>query len=171
MPKPKRHRHGLARSSPQDPGRHPLYNRWVAIRQRCRSKRHPRYPDYGGRGIFICARWDDFAVFVADMGEPPGGDYASYSIDRINVDGPYAPWNCRWATAAEQAANKRCGPNAAQRRYEYGQPWPFGVLQEDKVDGLAAYAHQMVRELAAGTYTPDPREAAWLDKNWPTWRA
>lgn len=80
------------------------YAAWCAMRQRCFDKNSHNYKDYGGRGITVCGRWNEFKNFLADMGEAPPG----LSLDRYpNNDGNYEPTNCRWATAKEQANNRR----------------------------------------------------------------
>jgi hypothetical protein len=73
------------------------------MRNRCLNEQEPAWQRYGGRGITIVAAWDDFKVFQADMGEAPEG----LTLERIDNDGPYAPWNCRWETDAQQTRNKR----------------------------------------------------------------
>lgn len=80
----------------------PTYATWSSMHSRCTDPRNASYQRYGGRGITVCGPWDDFETFLSDMGERPRG----MTLDRINRDGNYEPVNCRWATKAEQEANK-----------------------------------------------------------------
>lgn len=103
-------RHGMAGTK--------IYNIWSDMVARCRRVTHPRYADYGGRGITVCDRWLDFVNFYADMGERPEGR----SLDRANNDLGYSPENCRWATGVEQRANRR----PMKRRPTCGQGHRYG---------------------------------------------
>lgn len=41
-------------------GASPEYNAWRNMRARCGNPRHPRFKDYGGRGITVAEHWHDF---------------------------------------------------------------------------------------------------------------
>lgn len=79
------------------------YRTWIGLRARCEDPKNSQFPNYGGRGIAVCERWQTFDNFFADMGAPPAGR----SIDRIDNERGYEPGNCRWATQVEQRRNTR----------------------------------------------------------------
>jgi hypothetical protein len=81
-----------------------FYRRWLNMRYRCSSPACRQYRDYGGRGITVCDRWQEFAAFYEDM-------YPTYrpgmQLDRIDNDAGYSPENCRWVTASQNTRNRR----------------------------------------------------------------
>jgi hypothetical protein len=91
--------HGLAR--------HPLYSTWFNMLQRCENPDDKNYPYYGARGIRVCDRWHDVAVFIADIERWLGSRPARMTLDRIFNDHDYRLDNVRWASRAEQSRNRR----------------------------------------------------------------
>lgn len=95
-------KHGMAARG----DKHPLYDTWVRIKQRCHNPDCEDYYLYGAIGIHVCERWrNSFEAFIDDVGNSkPTGT----SIDRYpNKEGHYEPGNTRWGTDEMQANNKR----------------------------------------------------------------
>lgn len=63
---------------------HPLYCTWVGMMNRCYKKTHDSYPNYGERGISVCARWKNPRNFISDMAPKPS---AKHTVDRKDNDG------------------------------------------------------------------------------------
>jgi len=93
-----------------------FYEIWYSMRRRCNSPLCHAYKNYGGRGILVCERWNNYQNFKDDM-------YNTYlehknrygvvkiryntTLERKNNDKGYSPQNCIWATYSEQNYNRR----------------------------------------------------------------
>lgn len=82
----------------------PEYQAWKGMIKRCYNVNQKDYPNYGGRGIKVDEKFKVFEGFFAVLGKKPT---KGHSLERINVNGDYAPDNCKWATSVEQSLNRR----------------------------------------------------------------
>jgi len=94
-------KHGLSSSN--------IYNRYFGMIKRCCLPSNPSYKHYGQRGISVCEEWaDKDSGFVNFKNWAYSNGYEKgLQLDRIDVNGNYEPMNCRWATSAQNANNKR----------------------------------------------------------------
>lgn len=73
------------------------YHIWCRIRRCCYHQRFCQYKSYGALGITICPEWNDFKVFIKEMGSLPNG----YKSIFLNVGlKEFNKKNCYWVKDA-----------------------------------------------------------------------
>lgn len=87
--------------------KHPLYQLYLSMVQRCYKPNHKAYASYGGRGITVCQEWLDNPQNFYEWVESIGGRPEGYTLDRIDNSKGYSPDNCKFVSMHEQARNKR----------------------------------------------------------------
>ena len=103
-----------------------LYRIWRNMKTRCKNSKCDHYHLYGGRRIYVCDEWcNDFSAFEEWVLNH--GYQDNLSIDGIDVNGPYAPDNCRFVTMKEQENNKRTNHYVCYK----GEQKTFSELSDD----------------------------------------
>lgn len=75
---------------------------------RCNNKNVENYKNYWWRWIKLCReKFEDFMLDMYDSYVEHVNMYweVQTSLDRIDVNGNYCKWNCKWSTRKEQANN------------------------------------------------------------------
>lgn len=86
-----------------------LYNVWCSMRDRCYNSNHPRFKNYGGRGIKVCDEWLSYVPFrdwSMEHGYDPDAKRGECTLDRRDVNGDYCPENCQWVDMLVQQNNR-----------------------------------------------------------------
>lgn len=83
-----------------------IYNIWAGMLSRCRTPTNKAYKFYGGKGVKVCAEWQQIKNFHAWA--ISNGYADTLTIDRIDPSGNYEPTNCRWLPFSDNKRRKSC---------------------------------------------------------------
>lgn len=90
-----------------------LFSTWRGILARCYNKGADNYSYYGGRGVSVADRWQDFDSFASDVKCIEGWDekasnWNEYQLDKDTIgDGfTYSPDTCIWLSRSDNARAK-----------------------------------------------------------------
>lgn len=93
------------------PSKHPMYSIWYGAKSRCHNPNHPKYIDYGGRGLTMQDSWrencEEFFRYVESLPDYDNRIENRLSLDRIDNSVGYYEGNLRWAGNGQQMKNKR----------------------------------------------------------------
>jgi len=103
-----------------------LYKIWRDMLGRTMRPSHRRFVDWGGRGVTVCPEWALSYVAFREWALA-NGYRDDLELDRIDNNGNYEPGNCRWATEAQQAENRR----TTVRVEAFGETKPIFVWSRD----------------------------------------
>ncbi len=89
-----------------------LYNIWKGMKQRCTNVNHPRFKDYGAKGVYVCDEWlNDYVAFKKWSLANGYNETKELDKDRLamekGVQKSYSPETCLWLERSDHAKNKK----------------------------------------------------------------
>lgn len=100
--------------------KHPLYSRWLSMRQRCLNPSSSNYKNYGARGIKIedfLLDFGNYVHYVESLPNYPSQLSEDWQLDRIDNDKGYERGNLRWTNRSIQITNTRKKTNSYHSNY------------------------------------------------------
>lgn len=101
--------------------KHPLYTRWLAMKQRCLNPNSESYKNYGARGITIAGEFKDsfenYANYLMSLPDCPSSFPSNKDVDRIDNDKGYERGNLRWISKSINTLNQRMKTSKYASKY------------------------------------------------------
>ena len=115
---------------------HPLYRVWAGMVRRCELPTERSYKWYGAKGIRVCEAWRRHPAAFVEWATMGGWTYDNrWTVDRIDSQGPYSPWNCQMIP---KSANSRRACEAAALARRLGLKGKRALRREQLALGLSA---------------------------------
>jgi len=86
--------------------RHPLYNRYIHMMDRCYNTQAHNYKNYGAKGIIVESFLKLLSNYIEYVGSLPNAYNKELTIDRIDNEIGYVRGNLRWADSSTQNSNR-----------------------------------------------------------------
>jgi len=104
---------------------------WQGMLRRCYDKKHVRYKNYGGAGVYVCDRWKCFDYFIEDIDKIDGWDKELFQKSEIVLDKDgknnynkiYSLKTCQWVTKEK---NQEIRNNSIKNRKYFKAISPSG---------------------------------------------
>jgi len=140
-----------------------LRKTFVGMYDRCYNRDNKDYRWYGSKGVYICDEWLNDPKRFEEWSKSNG--YANkLTIDRIDDNGPYAPWNCRWITRKQNSKYKSttrelCVDNESHTGRDWANILDVGTNRINRYVRThgKAFTERFIRDTKDGFYVAIPR--------------
>lgn len=132
--------------------KHPLYIRWLAMKQRCLNPNSNNYIHYGARGITIADEFKDsfenYVNYLMSLPNCPSSFPSNKDVDRIDNDKGYERGNLRWVSRSSNILNQRKKTSKYGSKYTgvnwsiTNNAWSVRVTYEGKHTYLGYFDNQ-----------------------------
>lgn len=124
------------------------YSSWYNAKHRVKSNRPGVKEYYKDKNLEFYEPWNDFLVFLKEVGRRPS---KRHSLDRIDPSKGYVPGNVRWQTSRIQNLNKKRYKNGSSKykgvsyrpKSNKTNPWYASISVKGKQINLGHFSNEL----------------------------